>query len=426
MSLDEAVISHALRRPEVLRDLRRAGITSDFFVEDYQKVWRWLLKANRDHGTTPSVQAATTRFPDLEVRKTRNRDLPHLIGDLHDRKIWMDFLGLIEDASRKAATPNDVREVMTHMQREMTSLVVANGESAVLDLFSPEVQKRMIRDMKRRKKAESQGIPTGLKRLDFTTGGLQPGRMTIVMGRPGLGKSWLDLLFVASSVMYGGKTLLFPLEMSIEDTAYRLYTLFSQRMYGPSKAMKNLDLTSGRISTAKFRKFLTTLEDRFNSQLLVADIGSMRDPYTVDRIDAECEIHQPDFMWVDYITLLKGPPGRDGGDDHTTISALSKGIMHTLVRHNVAGGASAQVNRESLKVRTFLPRLEHIAYGDAIGQDAHHVVSINRKNVANDYLYYAMVKNRHGPEIGKTRLKFFVNEGLIEETQEQEEDEDDG
>lgn len=425
MSLDESVISHALRRPEVLRDLRRAGIDENYFVEDYQKVWRWLNKAKRDHGTTPSLQAVQTKFPELEIRKIREKDLPILIGELHDRKIWMDFLGLIEDASRQAATPNEVRSVMTTMQREMTSLVVRNGESAVVDLFSPEQQKRMIRDLKRRKSADSQGIPTGLKRLDYVTGGLQPGRMTIVMGRPGLGKSWLDLLFVASAVMYGGKTLLFPLEMSIEDTAYRLYTIFSQRMYGPSKAMKNLDLTSGRVSMSKFRKFLTALEDRFNSQLLVADIGSMRDPYTVDRIDAECEIHQPSFMWVDYITLLKGPVGRDGAEDHTTISALSKGIMHTLVRHNVAGGASAQVNRESLKVKAFLPRLEHIAYGDAIGQDAHHAISINRKNIANDYLYYAMVKNRHGPEIGKTRLKFFVNEGLIEETQEQEEDEDD-
>lgn len=424
MSLDDSVISHVLRQPEVLRELRRAGITEEHFVEDYGKVWRWLNRANRDHGVVPSVDAAKTRFPDLDIRKIRKRDLPILIADLHDRKVWMDFLGLIEDASRKATTPNEVKDVMATMQREMTSLIVRNGESSIVDLFSPEAQKRMLKDMKRRKEAESQGIPTGLKRLDYVTGGLQPGRMAVVMGRPGLGKSWLDLLFVASSVMYGGKTLLFPLEMSLEDTAYRLYTIFSQRMYGPSKAMKNLDLTSGRVSTAKFRKFLLALEDRFNSQLLVADIGSMRDPYTVDRIEAECEVHNPDFMWVDYITLLKGPPGRDGGDDHTTISALSKGIAYTLVRHKMAGGVSAQVNRESLKVRTFLPRLEHIAYGDAIGQDAHHAISINKKMQQPDYLYYAMVKNRHGPEIGKTRLKFGVNEGVIKETKEQEEDED--
>lgn len=424
MSLDESIISHVLRKPETLRDLRRAGITEDYFVEDFQKVWRWLTKMSKKHDTVPSVDAAKVRFTDLEIRKIRSRDLPILISELHDRKIWMDFLGAIDDASRKATSPADARDVMSHLQRQMNSLVLRNGESNIVDLFSPEGTQRMLKDLKKRKRGQGQGIPTGLNRFDYITGGLQPGRLTVVIGRPGLGKSWLDLLFTASSVMYGAKTLLFPLEMSLEDTAYRLYTIFSQRMYGPSKAMKNLDLASGRVNTAKFRKYLDALQDRFDGRLLISDIGSMTDPYTVDRIDAEMEVHRPDFTWIDYLTLMKSPVGRDGAEDHTTIKALSNGILHALVRHGSAGGFSAQVNRDALKVRSFLPRVEHIAYGDAIGQDAHHVVSINRRKDI-EYLYYAMVKNRHGPEIGKTKLRFFVNEGDIQETQDQEEEDED-
>lgn len=425
MSLDESVISHVLRKPEALRDLRRAGVTEDYFVDDFQKVWRWLTKMSTKHGTVPSVDAAKVRFADLEIRKIRSRDLPILISELHDRKIWMEFLGAIDDASRQATSPAEAREVMSELQRQMNSLVLRTGETNIVDLFSEDGRKRMMKDFKARKRGQAQGIPTGFKRLDYVTGGLQRGRLTVVIGRPGLGKSWLDLVFTASAVMYGAKTLLFPLEMSLEDTAYRLYTIFSQKMYGPSKAMKNLDLSSGRVSSAKFRKYLLALQDRFDGKLLVSDIGSMSDPYTVDRISAEMEVHRPDFTWIDYLTLMKAPGvGRDGAEDHTTIKSLSNGVMHALVRHNSAGGFSAQVNRESLKVRSFLPRVEHIAYGDAIGQDAHHVISINRRNDTN-YLYYAMVKNRHGPEIGKTKLKFFVNEGDIEESEEQEEDEED-
>lgn len=424
MSLDESVISHVLRKPETLRDLRRAGVTEDYFVEDFQKVWRWLTKMSVKHGAVPSVDAAKIRFTDLEIRKIRKRDLPILISELHDRKVWMDFLGAIDDASRQATSPAEAREAMSLLQREMNALVMRSGETNIVDLFSPEGSKRMLKDFKARKRGQAEGIPTGFKRLDYVTGGLQRGRLTVIIGRPGLGKSWLDLTFTASAVMYGAKTLLFPLEMSLEDTAYRLYTIFSQKMYGPSKAMKNLDLSSGRVSTAKFRKYIDALQERFDGKLLVSDIGSMSDPYTNERIDAEMEIHQPDFTWIDYITLMKSPVGRDGAEDHTTIKSLSNGVMHSLVRHNSAGGFSAQVNREALKVRSFLPRVEHIAYGDAIGQDAHHVISINRRNDTN-YLYYAMVKNRHGPEIGKTKLKFFVNEGDIEETDEQDEEEDD-
>jgi replicative DNA helicase len=425
VSLDESVISHVLRKPETLRDLRRAGITEDYFVEDFQKVWRWLTKMNKQHGTVPSVDAAKVRFHDLEIRKIRGRDLPILLSELHDRKLWMDFLGTLDDASRTATSPAEVRDAMANLQQTMNGLIVRNGANNIVDLFSEEGAKRMLKDMKKRKRGGGNGIPTGFKRLDYITGGLQPGRLTVIIARPGIGKTWLNLSFVASAVMYGAKVMLFPLEMSLEDTAYRLYTIFSHKMYGPSKAMKNLDLSSGRVSTKKFRKYLDALQDRFDGMLLVADIGSMSDPYTVDRIDAEIELNGPDFAWVDYLTLLKSPVGRDGQEDHTTIKALSNGMKHTLVRHNCAGGFSAQVNRESMKVRSFLPRVEHIAYGDAIGQDADHVIPINKRPNQPDRAYYAMVKNRHGPEIGKTRLKFAVNEGDIEESEEQDEDEDD-
>lgn len=425
MSLDESVISHVLRKPETLRDLRRMGIDDEFFVEDFQKVWRWINKTQKSHGVVPSIDAARVKFSDLDIRKIRSRDLPILVSELRDRKVWMDFLGAIDEASRNASSPADARNAMAALQTEMNRLVLRNAdESNIIDLFSREGTKRMLKDMRRRKAAEQQGIPTGLKRFDYVTGGLQAGRMAVIIGRPGLGKSWLDLLFVASAVQYGAKCMLFPLEMTLEDTAHRLYTIFSQRIFGPTKAMKNLDLMHGRVSKAKFRKFLTMLEDRYNGQLLVADIGRMADPYTNERIDAEVEIHQPQMFWIDYITLMKSHVGRDGSEDHTTIKALSNGVKHTMVRHNAAGGFSAQVNRDALKVRSFLPRVEHIAYGDAIGQDASYVVSINRRQ-DNNYLYYSAVKNRHGPEVGKTKLKFFVDEGLIEETEQQEEDEQD-
>jgi replicative DNA helicase len=247
--------------------------------------------------------------------------------------------------------------------------------------------------------------------------------MIVVMGRPGLGKSWLDLLFVASAVLHGAKVGLYPLEMTLEETALRLYTIFSCKMFGANKALRNLDLANGRVSKARVVKLMNILEDRYEGQLFVADIGSMSDPYTVDRVEAEQEVYKFDLQWIDYLTLMKAPGiGRDGGEDHMTVKALSNGCKQIAVRHNTVVGVSAQVSREAIRGRHFLPRLEHIGYGDAIGQDADHVIPINRRG---EYLYYGMTKNRHGPEIGKTRVQFAVNEGAIQETEDQDDDDDD-
>lgn len=229
--------------------------------------------------------------------------------------------------------------------------------------------------------------------------------------------SWLDLLFVASAVMHGAKVVLYPLEMNLTETAMRLYTIFSQKMFGAQKVLKNYDLTMGRVTPAKVARFLAVLEDKFQGQLYVADMANLSDPYTNERIEAEVDIHKPDMFWVDYLTLLKPPPGSGGAADWQAVRALSNGIKNTAMRRNVIGGCSAQVNREALKTKAFLPRLENIAYGDSIGQDSDLVFSINRKK---DYLYYSLVKNRGGPEISRTKVRFFVDEGLIEEVEEEE------
>jgi len=235
--------------------------------------------------------------------------------------------------------------------------------------------------------------------------------------------SFMDLLFITEAVLSGHKCILFPLEMTLEETAYRLFTIFSNRLWGEDQALKNLDLTMGRVTPRKVVKLMGILEDRFAGQLYIADVASMADPYTVERVEAEIVAHQPDLGWIDYIQLMKGPAGRDKVEDHTTVKVLSNGVAHIAKRHNCAMGVSAQVNREALKKAVFLPRIENISGGDAIGCDADLVISMNRRD--QEHIFYAVVKNRHGPELGRTRVKFGVNTGAIRETEEQPSDEDD-
>ena len=178
--------------------------------------------------------------------------------------------------------------------------------------------------------------------------------------------------------------------------------------------LKNYDLSTGNINMRRVVRLLNMLEDRFAGQLHVADVASLSDPYTNERIEAEVDMYKPDMFWVDYLTLMKPPPrNRNGDSDWSDVRHLSNGIKNTAMRRRVIGGCSAQVNREAIRVRgVLLPRLEHIAYGDSIGQDADQVFSLNRKE---RILYYALVKNRGGPEIGKTKMRFDVNVGILEE-----------
>lgn len=418
--LDESLISYTLRFNS-LAELKQAGVTKEHFVDEYRSVWMYILRAQRDHETLPSADTLLNRFPDLQLPRVRRSELPLLLHELRQRHKFIEVLHALNAAADGATSYDQVDEVIQHLQARLNTLAfIGEGSSHLVDLLSNEGMERMLEDAARRRRGEGViGIPTGLARFDSIAGGLQAKKMAVAIGRPGKGKSWLDLLFVVSAILSGKKVMLYPLEMSLEETAHRLYTIFSSRMFGVRKVLKNYDLTSGRVSVAKMQKFLSVLEDRFSGQLYVADVGSLADPYTNERIEAEVEIHHPDMFWVDYITLLKPPPGAGRGGDSSdwgAVRQLSNGIKNTAMRRNCVGGCSAQVNREALRNENiFLPRIENIAYGDSIGQDADLVFSINRRG---EYLYYALVKNRGGPEFGRTKVRFQVNEGVIEEVPE--------
>lgn len=410
--IDEHIIAYVVRH-KGLSNVQQAGISVDDFVDEYRSVWRYLLKANRDHDTTPSRQVVKARFPDINIPVVTESDLPMLIVQIKQRSKMHAFLHALNDAAGNV-DQEQVDEVIQTLQGKLNNIAFNGSQRAhLVDLFSPEVNKQIIAEIKDRRSGMKMGIPTGLQSFDQLAGGMMPQQMIVIIGRSGIGKSWLDLLAVANAVRSGRKFILYPLEMSLFETAARLYTLFSQQMFGGTKTLKNFDLNNGSANTLKVRRFLEVLEGTFPGQLLVADVGQLSDPYTIERIEAEVDINKPDGFWVDYLTLLKPPGGSNGGDDGwQAVRQLSSGIKNIAMRRNVVGGCSAQVNREAIRANVFLPRLEHIAYGDSIGQDADRVISINRKG---KYLFYSLVKNRHGAEFGSRKVRFDPDNGDFRE-----------
>lgn len=416
--IDAALIAYTVKY-KGLNELLQAGVSQDDFLDEYRTVWRYLMRAKRDHDAIPSADTLLARFPDLELPRVRKSELPLLLNQLRQRSRFINFMHILQDAVTGDVTPESIDDAIQTVQGRLNSLAYSGGQVHLVDLFHPETGKLLVEEIKDRRAGRVEGIPTGLKRFDRANGGLQPQKFVVAIGRTGIGKSWLDLKFTAKAVIEGRSCILYPLEMTLFETAMRLYTIFSAELMGRDRVLKNLDLVHGKVNTRKVVRFLSHLEDRYAGSLHVADIGSLSEQYTVERIEAEVEAHRPDMFWVDYITLLKPPPGAKQDADHVSVRRLSSGLAGIAKRRNLVGGCSAQVNREALKARVFLPRLEHIAYGDSIGQDADIVFSLNRKRNDAEHLYYALVKMRGGLEFGTTRMRFAPNVGDINETAEQ-------
>lgn len=419
MPLDESIISYAVKYPDGMTKLQRAGVSRDHFVDEYKSVWAYLLRMRKDHDSLPSADTLCARFPDLSLPRVQKRELPILLTDLRQRYKFIRLLHAVNKVADDAVSYDVVDEVINALQGDLNTIAFSRHDAHLVDLFSQSAQTRMLKDQRARRRGVV-GIPTGLKSFDEICGGLVPQKMVVTMARTGKGKSWINALFIVSAVMSGKKVIFYPLEMTFEETAHRLYTIFSSKLLGPSQALKNHDLSRGRINLRQLREFLKLLSETIPGQLLIADVGSLGDPYTVERIEAEVELNSPDMAWVDYVTLMKHHGNEQG---YQLVQELSHGLAGIAKRRKVVMGCSAQVNREALRDdRIFLPRVEHIAYGDSIGQDADQVFSLNR---SGRKLHYALVKNRGGPEISKRDCTFDVNVGLIEESSVQDEEDSD-
>lgn len=405
----------------MLVELQAAGVSAEDFVDDWGKVWKYIVRIQQQHGRVPSADQIERRYDWVELPEARKRDLPILLHELRKRSEYNSLIKIVRDGVDMLTDFDSVDDARSFIVGSLNAQTLKNGKSPLRDIFSREVGDEMIEEIKRRRSGKVIGIPTGFKRFDAVCGGMIKQRMIVIIGRPGKGKSWLDLLFVIKAILEGHTFVLYPLEMTLAETAMRLYTMLSYLLQGEDHVLKNMDLLNGRVSPKKVVRFLHLLEDHYKGQLYVADVGSLADRYTIDRIEAEQSLHQTDGFCVDHITLLKTSDSARDAAEYTKIRELSHGLKGIAQRQNCVALAAAHVSRDALKTNAFLPRLEHIMYGDSIGQDADQVIPINRKG---KYLFYGVTKNRHGPEIGRTRVLFFPNEGMIVEDKNQDDEDE--
>jgi replicative DNA helicase len=87
--------------------------------------------------------------------------------------------------------------------------------SAIVPGLLEELEKLMVPGAKL-------GVETGFKSFDYLTGGLRPGQLTIVAGRPAMGKSAWMLNACENMSRRGVPTLYFSLEMPANELASRV------------------------------------------------------------------------------------------------------------------------------------------------------------------------------------------------------------
>ena len=149
--------------------------------------------------TTPSA-ANITAYAEIVVDKAKLRQLIDL--------------GTIMVNAGFQPEGRDTRDLIAQAQHAIARLAGhprAGGVKAM-----PEVAQRWFADLQRRYEDQGGlcGLPTPWAKFNALTGGLMPGELIVLAGRPGMGKSLLAINIATANALCGRHALFFNLEMT--------------------------------------------------------------------------------------------------------------------------------------------------------------------------------------------------------------------
>ena len=225
------------------------------------------------------------------------------------------------------------------------------------------------------------GISTGLRDLDARTGGLQPGNLIIVAGRPGMGKSAVAASIARHMAGSGNAVLFHSLEMSGRELGSRIIADICFDDGGQQIAY--FDITSDRLNDADAQRVV-------DASRLLREIPLLIDPQsalTVAQIAARSRKYQQRLerqgkqlgaIFVDHLQLVRAGNRYSGNRVHE-ITEISGGLKSLAKELGVPVVVLAQLNRAVESRDNKRPALADLRDSGSIEQDADVVMFVFRE-----------------------------------------------
>ncbi len=241
---------------------------------------------------------------------------------------------------------------------------------------------------------------TGIPDLDYCTGGLFDGEMTVIAARPSVGKTALGLFIAIKLAREGRKVHFVSREMSSNAIGMRILSMASGIDTGRIKA--------GKITEEQWQKIARALGEYSTSNLIV-DTDS-KTPSDIKAVTKEIQAKDGlDIVIIDYLQILT-PDGRHNTREQE-VASISRSLKNLSLDLNKPVIVLAQLNRNAENKR---PTLADLRESGAIEADADNVWFLhyptenqlydNQKNKFmvcknNNYEYMEIIigKHRNGP-----------------------------
>lgn len=182
------------------------------------------------------------------------------------------------------------------------------------------------------------GLPTGFIDFDAKTGGLRPGDLLIVAGRPSMGKSTLAINMAEYAALKDGiraSVAIFSLEMPAEQILTRMLSSVGSVHLG--------NIRSGKLSEDDWPRITSATKQLQDAKIFIDDTPALTPTELRARSRRIKREHGLDLIVVDYLQLMTVPGTKE--NRATEISEISRGLKALAKELSCPVIALSQLNR---------------------------------------------------------------------------------
>ena len=236
------------------------------------------------------------------------------------------------------------------------------------------------------------GYTTGLRDMDKLLSGLHPSDLSILAGRPSMGKTALATniafntarTYAETGGKEGARVGFFSLEMSADQLATRILA--------DCASISGHAIKQGDIKQEDFQAFVKASQKLSQVPLYIDDTPALTIGAVRTRARRLKRQHGLDMLIVDYLQLLRGTGSRQAESNRVQeVSEITRGLKAIAKELEIPVLALSQLSRAVEQREDKRPMLSDLRESGSIEQDADVVMFVYREE------YYL---HRAEPEIG--------------------------
>lgn len=364
----------------------RHNLSAEHLFE-YDAEYKFILDHLERYGNVPDLATFVERFPDFEVITVTESE-EYLAGKAKEELAFHQAVPLVKKAYEMLE--GNAFEAINYLNSRLGPLL-AQGQDGAIDLVAQsEVREQAYNE---RKAMEGHGfVTTGLKELDGLLMGWDTlGESVTLFARPGVGKTWVLLKFLAEAWREGYRVGLYSGEMPANEIGSRFDTLIAH--------FSNTQIYTGGLvrDEAKYKAHLKKLREGGYAPFYVITPEDLGRQPTVADLEAFAKAHGIEVLGVDQYSKMRDDRATRATDGRERLEHISADLRAMALRNHLVVIGVSQSNRNGSKMvgrKGETPELEDIYGADAIGQDSTKVLSLAQ--VSDMAIVIRIIKNRGG------------------------------